>query len=728
MARPTLHDPDGVFAKTAGRGVFIAGLVVSGLLFPALVLFGGSLDLINWGPGLCFVGLACLFLLDGDRHSLRGGMWHTVAFLLLLGLLWLRARHSPGVSPASGHSALIGLAAAGFLIGRLAGTAKTRALFIGISLIAAVNAFATVMHLSNPEWNLIYPERTGRGPSGLFPHYSYSAAFCLGTAGLLAFRACNERGWLRAVMVAGAVCAVATIPISPSRGGNLALALMVAAALALLLSRAYLKSRTLLGVWLPAAVAVVLVLIFAASFVPLIDRGNGPFGFYNDGVRMGFWNAAWQIASGHPWLGGGAGSFAWNVYQVLEGLTSDPVMVHNEALQMAAEYGFPALLALTALLLAPVFPAIWRFVNRTDPTCSCLAALGLLAMLFQSNFESIFHHAPGAFVAALITGTVARSIWRTGASAVAPVENVAHIRFLKEFDARVKEQLSAVHPNIAELVDLLTRAEDAQWRRGAYRLSYWSKTGDHESLRRTVEELGVQAREELGRLNESDRTQAAESESTSLPRGWALARNLVLAGVAIPVAMNGLGLSRALAEAWEPLYLPERMTVSDRFERLLRVVEKRQGLGIDRDVLSAGWESLHQYRSIEARERWAVAYRKRIMSAIPSWRTDPGAALQVAEIAGWAGDYDDALRYYNHAIATQGKNESLFMANCFKGQYFHELFLSAEAAGQADRQLYFARHANDAFRNAAEALGGRRLPRAFDFMARECQRFLETDT
>ena len=186
MAIPLPNLGHGTLSGIARKGVMLLGVLAFGLLFPALAAWGGSTNLINWGPGLLLAGAACLLLLGKDRLALAGGALHTGGFLLLLGLLFVRARHSPDVSATANHSALLALVAAGFLIGKLAGTAKSRALFIGLSLVSMLNLFCTVMQMSRPEWNLIYPLRSGGFPSGLFAHYSYSAAFCLGTIGLLA--------------------------------------------------------------------------------------------------------------------------------------------------------------------------------------------------------------------------------------------------------------------------------------------------------------------------------------------------------------------------------------------------------------------------------------------------------------------------------------------------------------------------------------------------------------
>lgn len=714
--------------------MLVTAIPVFGLVFPALVLFGGSTNLINWGPGLLFAGAACFLLLGKDRRSLPGTWLYSCAYLAVLGLLFLRARHSLDVAAAANNSALIVLAAGGFLIGSLAGVAKSRALFTGLSLVILLNLFCTVMQKTDPQWNLIYPERSAGLPSGLFAHYSYSAAFCLGALGLLAYRACNERSWLRGVMIVGAICALVTIPISPSRGGNLALALMVAAAGALLLARAHSKSNPVLGIWLPATALVVLVLTFAAAFVPLIDRGGGPQGFYNDGVRLGYWNAAAQIAASHPWLGGGAGSFATNVYHVLDGLTSDPAMVHNEALQLAVGYGYPALAAITALMLVPLLLSCWRFVSQTDKTMSALAALGLVAMLFQSNFESIFHCAPGAFIAALILGRISRRLWadapgESDQSAYRkPGGGQAGIPFLTEIKELADAHAGGSSQAFSKLAGLLARSKDEQWRRGVLRLTYWAKVNNQESLNKAVRDLGVRAAEEIGRLA-GENPVPGNHKVPQHPRfGWLL-RNLTLVAVAISMLYSGFRLSAALMDAWDPLYHSDRMTVSDGFERLIGLAERHPGLGLDRTVLSAAWDGIHQFESQAERESWANKHRTRILLAIPGWRTDPGAALKIAEIVGWAGDFDSALKFYDHAIATQGPNEPLFMAHAFRGQYFYELFISARAGGQTERQHYFAGQAVDSFKKAEQTMGGnRRLARGFARMHQECQDFLEGKT
>lgn len=709
------------------KSMILPHVLVFGLLFPALVLWGGSTNLINWGPGLMFAGASCLLLLDKDRlRLLAGGRLHSICFLLLLALMLIRARYSADVSAAANSSALIGFTAAGFLIGRLANDVKSRALLMGLSLVAMLNLACSVIQMKNPEWNLVYPQRSAGLPSGLFAHYSYSAAFCLGGAGLLISGGLKERAWLKAVLIVGAICALVTIPISLSRGGNLALAIMMAAVASLLLARAFSNSKSVMSTWLPAIILPALILIFGSSVVPLIGRNKGLGGFYADSVRIDFWNAATEISANHPWLGGGPGSFAWEVFHVMNGLTLEPGMVHNEALQLAVEYGYPALVFMAALILVPLALCLWRHVNKSNTSNTAWAALGLLAMLIQSNFESIFHAGPGAFVAALILGKISRSLWGMKSANDQTSPNPG---FLYRIKAHVDDYVAGNEAAVSKLAGMLLQSKDERWLMGAYDLIYWKKTHNEEALLQSMMHLGARASEEIENLSSSKKKNGGKVALTPCPPGWRILGNITLAACALPIMLSGARLSQALGDAWIPLYQSEQLTSFKGFKQLLDLVKNNPGLGIDRKVLSAAMNCIYHYEKQEDRENWATAHRARIQSAISGWRTDPGAALQIAEIIGWTGDVESALEFYNHAIASQGNNEPLFMAHSFKGQYLYELSLSSGAAGDISQQQFFARQAIKCFENASAALGKhqRKLDGYFGKMLRECENFGKTD-
>ncbi len=729
METPKSTSWHGSISGISRKGAVLLAVLAFGLLFPALVGFGGSSNLLNWGPGLLLAGLSCLLLLDKDRHALRGGGLHSICFLLFLGFLLIRARQSPDAAAAANNSALITLAAPGFIIGKLAGAGKSRALFTGLSLVCIVNLYCTLMQMATPEWNLIYPQRSGTFPSGLFAHYNYSSAFCLGASGVLISRGLKESSWLKFAFLGGAACAVIAIPISLSRGGNLALGFLIATACALLLARAFSGSKSVLSTWLPFVVLPALVLIFSKSLVPLIARNTGLDGFYADSVRFSFWEAALRISANHPWLGGGAGSFAWQVFQVMDGLQTEPGKTHNEALQVVVDYGYPALVALATLIAVPVILCIWRFVNKTGAATTPWAAIGLVAMLLQSNFENIFHTAPTAFITALILGRISRELWSVEADDVSLTTNqpaggiCPNRRFLLDVGSHVGDFLAGQTDAVPKLVALLSQSKEAQWKRSALRLTYWSKVEDDAALHNAMKNLGIKSSEELANLAAPDKAPSKQA------RGWCLARDLTLAGGSIFVVIFGTGVSRALVDAWVPMYHPGHLSAFNRFTRLLAVAERQPGLGIDRKILTAGMDTLYHYQSQEAREYWATTYRPRILRAVPGWRTDPGAALQLAEISGWAGDAESALNFYNHAIALQGDNELLFMARSFKGQYLYELCVSAAAEGRLDRLRFYAREAVTSFKDAHEAMTVNHgaLSPFFAKMLEECQNFQKQD-
>lgn len=692
-------------------------------------MLGGSTSLINWGPGLLLAGAALLALGHRHQRDVRGARLHAGLFLLLLGLLLLRAAYSSDAASAANNSALIALAAAGYLVGKLTDENQSRCLFTGLALVAVTHLCCTLIQTTDPDWNLIYPSRSGGFPSGLFAHYNYSASFCIGCAGLLASGRWRERGFARAVMTCGGICALVTIPLSLSRGGNLALAFVIAAASALLLARAFSKSKSVMSTWLPVIVLLVLVLIFGSLLVPLIGRGTGPAGFYADDVRISFWNAATRISTIHPWLGGGPGSFGWNVLQVLDGLPSEPGMTHNEALQVVVDYGYPALVALAALILWPVILCFWRFVNKTDAANTSWAAVGLLAMLFQSNFESIFHTAPGAFTAALILGQISRGTCNThaGDAEARLVLGRREFRqqqlFLTAVENHVVDFFSGQRGAVSSLTALLLTSKNEDWLTCGYDLIFWKKTANAKALRHSMKNVaGKCAAERNPPPPPADAPSTRETSAAD--RRWTLASKLALAGCAIPILCYGSTLAMTLAQAWKPLYHPQRMTHLKRFQSLLWLMESHPGLGIDRKVLAAGIDGIYQFKSREAREYMAAAYQQRLLDSVTEWRGNPGTALQLACVSGWAGDVQSAIRLYDHAIASQGRNESLFMAHAFKGQYLYELSISAGALGRSDPQKNHAGLAAACFRNSmAEATW--QLPAEFSKMLGECEAVLK---
>lgn len=122
----------------------------------------------------------------------------------------------------------------------------------------------------------------------------------------------------------------------------------------------------------------------------------------SDSERLFIWRAAWDNLT---WLGLGPGVFyAIVLPRVDDGRLFFPEYVHNDALQLAVEYGIGALLAL------PIFAyALWRTDTKEWPVVVAFTALGSYSMPLFMPIT--------AFLAFAAVGRILRSdaiAWRDG--------------------------------------------------------------------------------------------------------------------------------------------------------------------------------------------------------------------------------------------------------------------------------------------------------------------------
>jgi hypothetical protein len=242
--------------------------------------------------------------------------------------------------------------------------------------------------------------------------------------------------------------------------------------------------------------------------------------------------------------------------------------------------------------------------------------------------------------------------------------------------------------------------KDEKWLELRYDVLYWKKRGDAEAIRRSVMAIDVKCTEAIEIEKSRPHESALIDEPRSIPPGLAWFRSIGMLGLAIPALLFGAQLTRVLQDAWVPIWHSSRVSHADRFIRLFRLLESYPYLGIDREMLSSAITRIYDFQTQEARETWAEALKTTIFNVSTKWEHDPGAALQLANIFGWAGDESEALRMYDHAISLQGGNESLFMAKSFKGEYLYEIAVSAREAGEIAKQ---ERYAQSAFNSWQEA-------------------------
>lgn len=185
-----------------------------------------------------------------------------------------------------------------------------------------------------------------------------------------------------------------------------------------------------LGPWLVgmalgfAGLAPVLSLAGVADFfgmssggTRLSQTGHGS----SDSKRLWYWHVALDAASQEPWLGVGAGRYVGHGLEMSmaderspeQGATSH---AHNISLQLAAEFGIPAALAVTAAVGFWLFQALRR--SRHSPEALFAAACGCV-LLIHSMLEFPFWYAYFLGLFGLIAGLAAEpendpspAVWR----------------------------------------------------------------------------------------------------------------------------------------------------------------------------------------------------------------------------------------------------------------------------------------------------------------------------
>ncbi|TAE77563.1 MAG: O-antigen ligase family protein [Verrucomicrobia bacterium] len=689
------------------------------LIFPLLVGLGGSTTLWNWGPGLLVVGLGIFFLVLSSSSRVAWGVnWHFHAIWIIIVLLALRAVFSPVIATGAHDIVLMLFVLAGYLMGRVQDAAQSRALLLGLLVAVTANAVAAVMQMDRPDWNPVYPSRAGSFASGFFAHYNHAANFGLGASGLFLSAFLRGSGKFKIVPALGLATSLLTIFLSLSRGGNFSL--VCAALLGVVLFSANLKRKgsgvTLLWVVVAAGGLVIVPLgkiavERVASFRGKVSQDGG----FADGGRLSFYESAWKLFLEKPLTGGGPGHFGRDVYRVLSpeyDLGAEPEMAHNELLQLLTDYGAPCALGLLVLVIAPIVRQMQRYLLGRSSGVGMWESLGLVGMLIQSNFDFVFHVAPCAFMAAWILGRISRGRWlRVSGSGWDERHGVSSLRAEEYYQAARKaeaagggdESFILAVRNYAcaflagrkraefRLIVLLLSSKDEAWQRRANELTLREKMKDGKGMmdlmRQTVEdcEKGREGRRVLLERHLS------KEQALRAGRSWiGLLRNFVVACFALALVVGGVRLTEISVALWKPLYQPAGMSSAHRFQALLGVQQSSPYLGLERKTLETFIDRLYDLESLEAKEYWADSHFQAIQDLAVSVDHDPVLALQVATVAGWAGDEWQAVALYDRAIALQAVHERVFMAHFFKGEYFHDLMLSFAAEENEARSREYA--------------------------------------
>jgi O-antigen ligase len=396
-----------------GRRAWAGTLVLAFPLLSLVTPFGIGL------AGFLFLATALAWWRDSWR-LLRANWpqtrWVLLAFLLLLlDVALLASSRGHGVKDLDGPSRMC-LALAAMLVVQAAAP-RARALWLG----AAGGAFAALVFVAW-QWRALGMVR----PGGLMNPITFGdLSLCLAwlsLCGLIDSRAAGQAGkwrrWTRQWIAAGGVlCGVAASLLTGSRGGWLALPLLLLLPMCV---RGLLPRRLALALPLLACVLAVAAwripqtgvrdrVAIGLSDTRLVLAGNpAPTSL---SVRLELWKAGAMLIRERPWTGQDTPAYKRRMREwIAQGKLSpalfappEPPHMHNDVLQMLVTRGVTGLLAWCGILIAPAcfFAGQLRAAapggsRRTAALAGlafvlAYAGFGLTEVIFWSMKASLFY-------------------------------------------------------------------------------------------------------------------------------------------------------------------------------------------------------------------------------------------------------------------------------------------------------------------------------------------------
>lgn len=272
----------------------------------------------------------------------------------------------------------------------------------------------------------------GRLPGGFFNNHSHFSGFLVVpmllsvTLGLFGRLAASTRVLCAFIWL---VCA-AGIALSMSRGGLIAAfaGMLAVAAMAILLARRtrFADQRRPLVAGLLLAAVMVGFLGIGGVMIGKRFGGNvlDKEGKIANRGRLAYWQAAIDQIKGAPLFGEGSRSFSYHFYKNFPKKfwvgTPDPVFVHNEFLQLTADYGLIGLVLMLALLAVHVVSNLKYILKRhrklfeengSAPSNSLAISIGALCVIVAHVVHGIFdfnmHLLPNALAVSACLGMMA---------------------------------------------------------------------------------------------------------------------------------------------------------------------------------------------------------------------------------------------------------------------------------------------------------------------------------
>lgn len=396
-------------ASRPASGLSPERLIIFSLL-PVLALFPPE----TRGESMagCAALIAVLALIGWHRSgtSLSGQVTLLVIAAAAMPLTWVALAPAAAVEPLS-----VGLLAGAVGLGVAGADLGERQRRLVAAVLAVVAAGVAVHALVQSAWGLerladvvrddpAFPDREailvrlGRGR----PFASFATPAALGgflilalpTTGALAWGA---RGGARVAWAAAAACQIGALLAAASATATAALfgSVLLAAGV---WSRA---RRTLALVGLALVVVLGAVVLLRGERLTDLSAQESPWR-----LRAGNLRSAWSMAADRPWTGVGPGGFAEAYPGYRRPGDNETRHAHNLPLELAAESGWAASLALSLLFFGLFLHPLWR--ERDGPAWRRGLALGLAAFALQ-NLADFGAYMPSLlWTAALLRGALAQ--------------------------------------------------------------------------------------------------------------------------------------------------------------------------------------------------------------------------------------------------------------------------------------------------------------------------------
>ena len=388
------------------------------------------------GLGMIVCALGGALIAGGLIRSGRAGINAPFAVAIVLASLYFMWRALSGgpVGLAISDVTIVLILLGSYLAGIVGQTAALRVFVACLGVLCVANAVIVGLQLTAPTQWFIWRDSFGLKPiaSGFFGHYNYLAAFLNGSMFLFLTLSFTMKSTLFRVLCGlVALLAIASLVASGSRGGWVSF--VVGFGVWVILGLLYMKSRRHPGLGVATVVSLMILVGLSVTSLAMLqkltdrrvkgdekqERPDQEELRINDGGRVYFQQMAFDIFQESPVIGNGPRSFEYLALEHWDpeehaNWHANPVFVHNEYLQVLADYGIAGFLIIIGLVFALFVSGFISVVLGGQSGGGPILPLkigalcGLAAMLSQCYFSFIMHVPSCALLVGILVAIVAQ--------------------------------------------------------------------------------------------------------------------------------------------------------------------------------------------------------------------------------------------------------------------------------------------------------------------------------